>query len=135
MLLHGYREWGTALPGKLLGMFALLIADRRKHELFAARDRFGEKPLVYYEDRLGVAFASELKVLAALPQMRRELNDDALPAYLCLNYVPGEETMLRGVKRLRPGDMAAVDVSGPLERRRLLDSTGSAGGRPSSAGG
>jgi asparagine synthase (glutamine-hydrolysing) len=103
VLLHGYRQWGTGLPEKLLGMFAFAIADRRKHELFVARDRFGEKPLVYYEDLQGIAFASELKVLAALPQVTRELNEDALPAYLCLNYVPGEETMMRGVRRLRPG--------------------------------
>jgi asparagine synthase (glutamine-hydrolysing) len=103
VLLHGYREWGTGLPEKLLGMFAFAIADRRRHELFVARDRFGEKPLVYYEDTQGIAFASEVKVLAALPQVRRELNEDALPAYLCLNYVPGEATMMRGVRRLRPG--------------------------------
>jgi asparagine synthase (glutamine-hydrolysing) len=103
VLLHGYREWGTELPGKLLGMFAFAIADRRKHELFVARDRFGEKPLVYYEDVHGVAFASELKVLAALPHVTRELNEAALAAYLCLNYVPGEETMMRGVRRVRPG--------------------------------
>src|SRR2546428_13293683 len=69
VLLHGYREWGTGLPEKLLGMFAFAIADRRKHELFVARDRFGEKPLVYYEDRQGIALASELKVLAALPHV------------------------------------------------------------------
>jgi len=103
VLVHGYREWGTRLPGKLLGMFAFAIADRCNHELFVARDRFGEKPLVYYADAQGVAFASELKVLVALPQLARELNEDVLAAYLCLNYVPGEETLMRGVRRLKPG--------------------------------
>ena len=103
VLLHGYREWRTGLPEKLLGMFAFAIADRRNHELFVARDRFGEKPLLYYEDRHGMAFASELKVLAALPSVTRELNEDALPAYLCLNYVPGADTLMRGIRRVRPG--------------------------------
>jgi len=47
VLLYGYREWGVELPSKLRGMFAFAIADRRNHELYVARDRFGEKPLFY----------------------------------------------------------------------------------------
>ncbi|PYR38469.1 MAG: asparagine synthase (glutamine-hydrolyzing) [Acidobacteria bacterium] len=103
VLLHGYREWGVELPSKLLGMFAFAIADRRKLELFCARDRFGEKPFLYVEHPQGVAFASELKVLAALPATRREVNELALASYLCLNYVPGTDTLMRGVVRLQPG--------------------------------
>ncbi len=103
VLLHGYRQWGVDLPTKLLGMFAFAIADRRRHELFCARDRFGEKPFLYVEQPQGVAFASELKVLAALPDLRRDVNEMALAAYLCLNYVPGTETLMRGAERLRPG--------------------------------
>ena len=67
VLLHGYREWGTGLPRRLRGMFAFAIADRGRRELFVARDRFGEKPLFYTQDGGGVSFASEMKVLAALP--------------------------------------------------------------------
>ena len=58
VLLHGYLEWGTALPSRLVGMFAFAIADRRSGELFLARDRFGEKPLLYCESRGGGVFAS-----------------------------------------------------------------------------
>jgi asparagine synthase (glutamine-hydrolysing) len=103
VLLHGYRAWGTGLPAKLTGMFAFAIADRRRQELFAARDRFGEKPFLFHENSDQVVFASELKALAALPHIRRQLDDEVLPAYLCLNYVPGERTLLRGVRRLPPG--------------------------------
>jgi asparagine synthase (glutamine-hydrolysing) len=102
ILLHGYREWGTELPNRLRGMFAFALADRRRHELFVARDRFGEKPFLYAQDPNGVAFASEMKVLAALPGRSREINDDSLAAYLCLNYVPGADTMLGGVNRVPP---------------------------------
>jgi len=112
VLLHGYREWGTGLPERLVGMFAFAIADRFNHELFVARDRFGEKPFVYYQDAHGLAFASELKVLAALPQMARELNEDVLAAYLCLNYVPGEETLMRGVRRLKQGTWSLWNARG-----------------------
>ena len=102
VLLHGYREWGDQLPAKLRGMFAFVIADRKRQELFAARDRFGEKPLLYAGYGGGVAFASELKALAALPGLARDIDDEALAAFLCLNYVPGTATMLRGIRRLAP---------------------------------
>jgi asparagine synthase (glutamine-hydrolysing) len=115
VLLHGYREWGTGLPAKLLGMFAFAVADRRRQELFLARDRFGEKPLLYAEHAQGVAFASELKALVRLPFVARELDEEALPAYLCLNYVPGEQTLIRGVRRLRPGTWRLWNASGHVK--------------------
>ena len=102
ILLHGYREWGTDLPARLRGMFAFALADRRRQELFVARDRFGEKPLLYTQHAGGVSFASEMKVLAALPGLRRDLNEESLGAYLCLNYVPGNATMLVSVSRIGP---------------------------------
>lgn len=112
VLLYGYREWGVELPAKLRGMFAFAIADRRNQQLYIARDRFGEKPLFYLEDGRGVAFASELKALAALPECSRELDEDALAGYLCLNYVPGRRTLLRAVKRLGPGMWRLWSASG-----------------------
>jgi asparagine synthase (glutamine-hydrolysing) len=114
VLLHGYREWGDELPAKLRGMFAFAIADRARQELFAARDRFGEKPFVYAEENGGIAFASEVKVLAAIPHRHRELNEQVLPAYLSLNYVPGDDTMLRGVVRLKPGSWRRWTASGAV---------------------
>jgi asparagine synthase (glutamine-hydrolysing) len=102
VLLHGYRQWRTDLPLHLRGMFAFAIADRVRQELYVARDRFGEKPLLVSRHANGVAFASEMKVLAAVPGQRREVHDEALAAYLCLNYVPGTTTMLRGVERIGP---------------------------------
>ena len=112
VLLHGYRQWGAELPGKLRGMFAFAIADRRQQQLFVARDRFGEKPLFFSQTATGVAFASEVKVLAALPGSSRELNEHALCGYLCLNYVPGDQTMLKGVLRVRPGTWALWKADG-----------------------
>ncbi|MGL4390202.1 MAG: asparagine synthase (glutamine-hydrolyzing), partial [Carnobacterium maltaromaticum] len=47
VLLHGYEEYGVELLQKLRGMFAFVIWDREKQELFGARDHFGIKPLYY----------------------------------------------------------------------------------------
>jgi asparagine synthase (glutamine-hydrolysing) len=103
VLLHGYRVWGPELPARLSGMFAFAVADRRRQALFVARDRLGEKPLFYTVNRRRVAFASELRPLATLPDLDRRLDTDGLGGFLCLNYVPGTRTLLTGVHRLEPG--------------------------------
>ena len=103
VLLLGYRYWGADLPRRLVGMFAFAIVDRIEMSVFLARDRFGEKPLFLTEDAGGVTFASELRAIAALPDFRREINRASLGQYLCLNYVPGEQTLLKDVRRLPPG--------------------------------
>lgn len=118
VLLHGYVEWGSDMPAHLVGMFAFAIADRRRHELFMARDRFGEKPLLYCELNDRVLFASELSPLSALHDGPREMNTDALPGYLCLNYVAGEDTLLKGVRRVVPGSWRLYGAGGLLEASR-----------------
>lgn len=114
ILLYGYREWGAELPSHLIGMFAIALADRRRNELFLTRDRFGEKPLLYSEKGDSVVFASELRPLATLAA-DRELDGEALADYLCLNYVPGEGTLMKGVRRLRPGTWRLYRDQGPTK--------------------
>jgi asparagine synthase (glutamine-hydrolysing) len=67
VLLKSYARWGEGCLAHLNGMFAFAIWDQRRQELFAARDRFGEKPFYYYleEDRELLAFGSEIKALVA----------------------------------------------------------------------
>jgi asparagine synthase (glutamine-hydrolysing) len=63
VLLHGYREWQEELPEHLNGMWAFVIYDTLRRQLFVSRDRFGKKPL-YYTRQDGIfAFASELTSL------------------------------------------------------------------------
>jgi asparagine synthase (glutamine-hydrolysing) len=112
VLLHGYRAWGTDLPRRLTGMFAFALADRRKQTLFLARDRFGEKPLLWRRKGDYLAFASELKALCALPDLDRRMDPDALAGFLTHNYVPGDSTLMAGVKRLAPGSWALYGVDG-----------------------
>ena len=78
---------------KLWGMFALAIWDRIEHNLFLARDRLGKKPL--YVARIGGAgwlFASELKALCAMDGFSRDLDPEAIAAYLRFGFVPAPLT-------------------------------------------
>ena len=102
VLLHGYREWGTALPEHLRGMFAFALVDQQEHRLFAARDRLGKKPFHYWEGRGGLVFGSELKALLQVPEVPRDLDEQAVARFLCLRYVPDPGTVYAGVHKLPP---------------------------------
>jgi asparagine synthase (glutamine-hydrolysing) len=104
VILAGYVAWGTAVVERLEGMFAFGLYDRFDRTLLLARDRFGEKPLLMTDRDDRVVFASELAPLVAVGAGERAIDLDALGGYLCLNYVPGNRTMLQGVERLRPAE-------------------------------
>jgi asparagine synthase (glutamine-hydrolysing) len=111
VILKAYQAWGARLPEKLVGMFALAIVDRMERALYLARDRFGEKPLFFRETSGEVMFASELTPLAALAN-GSHIDLNALAGYLCLNYVPGERTLLANIQRLPPAGWARFTNQG-----------------------
>jgi asparagine synthase (glutamine-hydrolysing) len=106
LLPHLYEAHGLDFVRRLHGMFALALWDARRGRLVLARDRVGKKPLLWTRLRDGsLAFASELKALLRLPGLRRELDPEALDAYLALQYVPGPRTALRGVEKVPAGSL------------------------------
>ena len=103
VLVHGYAHWGKELPRHLRGMFAFIIWDEKNKSLFGARDIFGIKPFYYYQNQAGqLLTASEIKSFLPHPGFQKELNEERLPEYLSIEYIPNEETMFKGVYKL-PG--------------------------------
>lgn len=96
--------WGieATLP-RLVGMFAIALWDRERHELTLARDRCGEKPLYYGWQGESFLFGSELKAFTTYPSWRPEVDRDALALYLRYGYVPTPHTIWRDVRKLLPG--------------------------------
>ena len=110
VLPHLYEEHGPAFVERLHGMFALALWDAPRNRLLLARDRLGKKPLLWTRLPDGtLAFASELKALLRLPELARDVDVEAVDAYLALQYVPGERTALRGVRKLPPGHLLVVE--------------------------
>ncbi|MEE5987941.1 asparagine synthase (glutamine-hydrolyzing) [Ligilactobacillus equi] len=103
VILHGYEEWGQNITKRLRGMFGFIIWDRKKQELFGARDHFGIKP-VYY-GKIGETFfvGSEIKAFLDHPDFKLELNKEALKPYLTFQYPATEETFFKGIYKLPAG--------------------------------
>ncbi|MGB2751743.1 MAG: asparagine synthase (glutamine-hydrolyzing), partial [Pyrinomonadaceae bacterium] len=105
----------------LRGMFAFAIWDKRKQELFIARDRFGVKPLYYVHDSNGnLFFASEIKALLEAGAVKPEINFNALPDQLANHGTSGDETLYANVKRLMPGH-TMVWKDGKIDIREFWD--------------
>ena len=119
VLVHLYEEAGSAMAGRLNGMFAFAIWDSRKRELLLARDRFGKKPLYYSLSIPGmpVAFASELKALTGLPGFSFEADVTAVADFLCLSYIADPHTIYRQVRKLPPAHTLTIGQSSVMLRR------------------
>jgi asparagine synthase (glutamine-hydrolysing) len=131
VLVHGYEEWGLrGLLDRLDGMFAIAIADSHERTLHLARDRFGEKPLYYFAAPGRFAYASQLLTLAAYPGVDTSFDVEALYWYLALHFVPGECTMIRGIRKLRPGHFISVDWNSGWHRTERYWRLGETSDRP-----
>ncbi|MBK7393994.1 MAG: asparagine synthase (glutamine-hydrolyzing) [Chloracidobacterium sp.] len=120
-ILHLYEAHGRDCVEYLRGMFAFAIWDKRKQELFIARDRFGVKPLYYVHDSDGnLFFASEIKALLTSGAVKPEINFNALPDQFANHGTSGDETLYRGVKRLMPGH-TMVWKDGKIDIREFWD--------------
>ena len=103
VVLHGFEQWGEGVLDRLRGMFAFALYDTATGELFCARDAFGIKPLYYAVEGGRILFGSEIKGLLAHPNARRSLNERRLAHWLCMEYLPDEETLFEGVRKLSAG--------------------------------
>jgi asparagine synthase (glutamine-hydrolysing) len=109
ILVHLYEEEGEALVESIDGMFAFALWDAGRRRLLLARDRLGIKPLYYVQHAGRLAFGSELRALLALPWLPRDIEETALVQYLYQSSVPGTSCIVRGVRKLGPGERLVAE--------------------------
>ena len=98
----------VALARALHGMFAFALWDDRRGRLVLGRDRLGKKPLYYWHGAGRFVFGSEIKAVLAHPAVARDLDPDAIPAYLTFGYVPTPRTFFAGVHSVPPGHVLTL---------------------------
>jgi asparagine synthase (glutamine-hydrolysing) len=109
IVVHLYEEVGTHCFEYLEGMYATAIWDQAEKKLVLARDRFGEKPLYYFEDADSMAFASELRSFVYYPFFGGDLDWDGLDQFLTLGYILAPRTPYLRARKLFPGHYLVFD--------------------------
>ncbi|MDD3886102.1 MAG: asparagine synthase (glutamine-hydrolyzing) [Victivallaceae bacterium] len=102
VVVHLYEELGGEFVRLLDGMFALAVYNSGSRRVLLARDRLGQKPLLYFMRGSTLVFGSEFAALEAYPDMPRELDMRSVAHYFSLHSVPSPDTIYRDVHKLPP---------------------------------
>lgn len=117
VIVHLYEEMGERCVEKMRGMFAFAVWDHRRGRVLLARDRLGQKPLVYREEESRLLFASELKAILQVPGVPRKVSPQSIDLYLTYQYVPHPHSIFEGYSKLPPAHVAIWE-SGTLTVQR-----------------
>jgi asparagine synthase (glutamine-hydrolysing) len=110
VIVHAYEQHDLEFPRYLNGMFALALHDSAKRRLILARDHLGIKPLYYALTTQYLVWGSEIKAILASGLVERELDIDALGEFVAWEYVPGEKTLFKTIRKLEPGHMLTIEL-------------------------
>ncbi|WP_275572377.1 N-acetylglutaminylglutamine amidotransferase [Mycolicibacterium vanbaalenii] len=115
VLLKGYHHWGDRFVDHLKGMFAFAIVERDSGRVLLGRDRLGIKPLYLTRTADRVRFASSLPALLAGGEVDTRIDPVALHHYMTFHsVVPAPRTILRGVEKLPPASLTAIEPDGRI---------------------
>lgn len=129
-LLRAYAHCGHAVLDQLKGMFAFVIYDAAREELFLARDRLGIKPLYYTLDENGFRAASEARVLTS---ERGGITGDSISSYLQWGACPERNVLFSNVRVFPAGHAMTIGRRGEIERWRYWPSRKAFSSSPNNA--
>jgi asparagine synthase (glutamine-hydrolysing) len=113
VIVNAIRTWGMAdAIRRFIGMFAFAVWSVPEQRLYLVRDRVGIKPLFYWSDTQRVLFGSEVRALMAHPAFRKELDPVGIGQFFVSGMTLGENTALRGVRRVLPGHIVSISANG-----------------------
>jgi asparagine synthase (glutamine-hydrolysing) len=118
VLLHLYEDKGKDCLKDLNGMFAFVIWNDKKKELFVARDRLGIKPFYYYYKDGIFLFGSEIKAILQHPIVKREPDKEGIFHYLTFACTPAPFTLFKNIRKLPAAHYLSLDIKGNLEIKR-----------------
>ncbi|NUL83146.1 MAG: asparagine synthase (glutamine-hydrolyzing) [Armatimonadetes bacterium] len=117
VVAHAYEEWGPDCVLRFNGQFAFVILDKANRKLFAARDRFGVKPLYYGQFGDSLIFASEIKSILQHPDAKARICFPALAQYLTFQNTFGDLTLFEGIRLMPPASRTLIDLDRPGDLR------------------
>jgi asparagine synthase (glutamine-hydrolysing) len=121
VIVHGYEEWGDGCVSRLNGMFAFALWDGPRRRLLLARDRYGIKPLYYWQDQRRIVFGSEIKALLAHPAITASVDGAALLEYFTFQNQFTDRTLFNNIRMLPAGHVMTASADGVVASRRYWD--------------
>ena len=112
VVVHLYEEYGPEFLNKLNGQFAIAIWDKKKQELFLARDRVGIRPLFYTQVGKSFVFASEMKSLLEFPEVNFKISPKALSQYFTFWTSLSPNTAFKDIYEVTPGHYLKINSNG-----------------------
>lgn len=110
VVLNALAAWGTEAINRFNGMFAFALWDRKEKTLTLARDRYGIKPLYYYQNGKTFAFGSEQKAMLTLPGIERKVDKPTLLEYFTFQNIFTSNVLLENFKILPPGHYGVLNL-------------------------
>lgn len=115
VILEAYKKWGTACLDKLVGDFSFAIWDKKKQELFCARDHVGKRSFYYYNDKDVFAFSTLIKPLFQIEGINKELNETYIADFLAItgirHEIGSDITLYENIYQLLPAHAMIVNRS------------------------
>jgi asparagine synthase (glutamine-hydrolysing) len=111
VILKMYEEYGEKCVDLLNGMFAFVIYDKVKSNIFIARDHFGIKPLYFSDKKEQFIFASEIKAILPHPSVKAEPVYDSMNEYLTFQFVLGDKTLFKDIRKVLPGHYITINLN------------------------
>jgi asparagine synthase (glutamine-hydrolysing) len=121
LFAHLYELEGPAGFKRVDGQFGVAVWDGAKQALVLARDPLGVRALYYHVGPKGIAFASEIKALLAVPDVEAALDDVAASHYLTFLTVPGPRTLFKGISKVPAGSTATFEQGGRIDVKPYWD--------------
>jgi len=121
VVLKAYLAWGVDCFAKFNGMWALAIYDRHTEKMILSRDRFGKKPLYYFDNGQFILFASEIKALLPYHGVEKKLNLKKVADYAGRHYRyvdNDEESFFQGIRQVAKSSYTVIDAGGKMESNK-----------------
>jgi asparagine synthase (glutamine-hydrolysing) len=110
VICASYLEYGKDCVKHFNGMFAFVIYDKRKQQLFGARDRLGKKPFYYYHDKNLFEFSSQISTLQLFNE-KLSISSRAIDYYFSFGVVPDPYSIFNEIKKLQAGHYFVFDMT------------------------
>ena len=116
-LLACIALWGLeATLKRINGMFAFGLWDKKRNQLFLARDRLGEKPMYYGRLNRTFLFGSQLNSFLTHPEWVGEISREAIEIFMCYGFIPSPKTIYENFYKLPPGHYIEINNHGLVQK-------------------